>query len=223
MTTKTSKTQYNSVAEKYSDSFLLYNQESIESYFRCFEGINLKEKKVLDLGCGTGYDLSRIKELGADIYGIDGSKEMVKLARQKNPTSIVEIGHFDEIPFPDQTFDFVISKWALQTSSTIDPIYEEIVRILKPHGKLIYLACHPIRQFLEKKKREKNYFTKEIVRSTFFDGQITALEPSHTFNEYLSPYFFHHFTLEHYEEGFDSAAEMIHGHLSQFFYHKSLA
>lgn len=202
--------QYNSVAEKYSECFLEYNRDSVEAYFRYFN-MNLKKKKVLDLGCGSGYDLSRVKAKGALIYGIDGSKEMVKIARQNNPDGVIEVGHFDEIPFADNSFDLVISKWALQTASLIDPIYEEIVRILKRKGKMIILACHPIRQFIEKKKQPKDYFKKEIVKSVFFDGQITALEPSHTMNEYLSPFFFNHFILEAFEEGFDLAAEKVEG------------
>jgi ubiquinone/menaquinone biosynthesis C-methylase UbiE len=210
--------QYNSVAEKYSEEVLNYNQDSIQAYFRYLNGMNLKGKKVLDLGCGNGYDLSQISVKKAVIYGLDSSNEMVKLARKKNPKGRIEIGRFDEIPFPDKSFDLVISKWALQTSAEIYPIYEEIIRVLKPGGKLLFLACHPIRQFLEKKRKGKDYFVKEIVTSVFFDGQITAKEPSHTLNEYLSPFFFEHFTLEAYEEGLDAAAEKVDGDVYPSFF-----
>jgi len=203
--------QYNSVAEKYSEEFLTFNQESIIAYFKHFDDRNIKGKKILDLGCGDGYDLSQFAKRSAKVYGLDSSKEMVKLARKRNPEGIIEIGRFDEIPFNDKSFDIVVSKWALQTAAEIQPIYEEIVRVLKPRGRLIFLACHPLRQFLEKKRKNKNYFLKEIVTSVFFDGQITALEPSHTLNEYLSPFFFQNFILESYEEGFDSAAEKVDG------------
>jgi ubiquinone/menaquinone biosynthesis C-methylase UbiE len=202
--------QYNSVAEKYSESFLKYNEKSINAYFKHLDG-NFRGKTLLDLGCGDGYDLSIMSGKGALIYGIDSSLEMVKLAKKRNPNGVVEIGRFDEIPFEDKHFDLVISKWALQTAELIDPIYEEIARVLKPKGRLIYLACHPIRQFIEKKSNAKDYFKKEVVKSIFFDGQITALEPSHTFNEYFSPLFFKHFLLESFEEGFDLAAEKIDG------------
>ncbi len=202
--------QYNDVAEKYAESFLTYNRESIDAYFNLFDS-DYTDKKILDVGCGNGYDLSKIKEKNASIYGFDGSEEMVKIAQKRNPSGIVKVGCFDKIPFENNTFDLVVSKWAIQTASEIDPIYKEIIRVSKAGGKLIYLACHPIRQFIEKKKKNKNYFCKEIVESVFFGGQITALEPSHTFNEYFTPFFFSHFNLEFYEEGFDSAAEVIDG------------
>lgn len=202
--------QYNEFAEKYSEIFVANNQDSIRVYFNYFD-VCLKDKKILDLGCGTGYDLAEMRTRNASLFGIDASEEMVHIARKNLPDADIKIGFFENIPFPDQSFDIVISKWALQTSPDMDPIYSEIARVLKPGGQLIYLSGHPIRQFIEKKRKDKNYFQKEIIESTFFDGQVTAREPSHTLNEYLSPIFFEKFSLESYEEGFDSGAEKVDG------------
>ena len=202
--------QYNAFAKKYSEVFMEHNQDSITAYFRYLD-IPLEGKSILDLGCGDGYDLSQIKLKKAIIFGIDASEEMVKLAQQKNPEGMIKIGFFENIPFEDHLFDVVISKWAFQTSANIEPIYHEIARVMKPNGLLIYLSGHPIRQFIEKKCKNKDYFKKEIVESVFFDGQVIAKEPSHTLNEYLSPVFFEYFTLESYEEGCDSAAEKVNG------------
>lgn len=202
--------QYNAFANKYAEMFFDNNQDSITAYFRHLN-IPLNGKTVLDLGCGDGYDLSQIKLKGADIFGIDASEEMVHLAQEKNPEGSIHIGYFEQIPFSDHLFDIVISKWALSTSAHIDPIYHEIARVMKPGGRLIYLANHPIRQFLEKRRKGKDYFQKEMVDLIFFDGQITAKEPSHTLNEYLSPTFFKYFTLDAYEEGYDSGAEKVEG------------
>jgi ubiquinone/menaquinone biosynthesis C-methylase UbiE len=202
--------QYNAFAKKYSEVFVENNQESITAYFRQLD-IPLEGKAVLDLGCGDGYDLSQVKLKKALIFGVDASEAMVTLAQQKNPEGMIKVGLFENIPFQDHLFDVVISKWAFQTSAKIDPIYHEIARVMKPHGQLIYLSSHPIRQFIEKKRKSKDYFKKEIVESVFFDGQVKAKEPSHTLNEYLSPTFFEYFTLESYEEGYDSGAEKVDG------------
>ncbi|MBA3813676.1 MAG: class I SAM-dependent methyltransferase [Alphaproteobacteria bacterium] len=204
------KKQYNTFAKEYSDSFLTYNTNSIDVYFRYLD-LDLEGKKALDLGCGDGYDLSELKKKGAHIFGMDASKEMVVLAQQKNPEGTIKVGLIDNIPFPDQTFDVVVSKWAFQAEPSIEPIYKEITRVLKPGGTLIYLTSHPIRQFIEKKQNGKDYFKNETVKSVFFEGKISETGTSHTFNEYFSPAFFSNFTLEKYEEGLDHGAEKING------------
>lgn len=202
--------QYNAFATAYSEIVIDNNKDSNSAYFSYFES-SLTGKFVLDLGCGNGYDLVEMKRRGAVVFGIDASEEMVRMSQKNNPEGTIKVGFFDEIPFPDNSFDFVISKWALQTAAHIDPIYEEISRVLKIDGQLIFLSGHPMRQFMEKKRNGKDYFNKEIVESVFFDGKITAKEPSHTMNEYLSPTFFKKFSLFAYHEGNDSGAERVNG------------
>lgn len=209
--------QYDTFAEEYSDIFVDRNPESISTYFRHLD-MPMEGKKVCDLGCGDGYDLSRIKQNGALIFGIDGSQEMVRLAKEKNPEADIKLGHFDNIPFADNSFDLVVSKWAFQNYASIDPIYKEIVRVLKPGGSLVFLTSHPIRQFIEKKRTGKDYFKKEMVNSVFFDGLVSEIAPSHTLNEYLSPTFCKHFALEAYEEGNDSGAERVDGDIFPSFF-----
>ena len=135
---------------------------------------------------------------------------MVKIAQDKNHNGIIKVGHVDNIPFEDNTFDIVISKWALQLVEYIDPVYKEILRVLKPGGNLIYLSSSPIRQFLLKKSPKRNYFKKEIIKTSFFKGEITDFQPSHTLTEYLSPFFLSHFMLEEYDEGYyESSCENL--------------
>ncbi len=65
---------------------------------------------------------------------------------------------------------------------------------------------------MEKKKKRKDYFKKEIVESVLFDGFITVEEPTHTLEEYLSPWFLKNFDVMTFEEHFDPyAAEMVEG------------
>ena len=64
---------------------------------------------------------------------------------------------------------------------------------------------------VDKKKSGKNYFKKELVESYIFDNSIKVIEPSHTFEEYFSPSFLVNFTIQGFEEGFDSGAEQVNG------------
>lgn len=201
--------QYDSFASNFAEESLK-DEDCLQKYFSYFD-FSLEGKKIIDLGCGPGFELSAMSSRGADVSAIDISEEMVNLAQIANPDACIKVGSFEKIPFQDNSFDVVISKWAFQMAVNIDLIYHEITRILKPGGILIYLADHPIRQFIEKKYFGKNYFIKEVVTSTFFDGKITVKQPSHTLNEYLSPFFFKNFILEEYEEQFDCHAEKVNG------------
>ncbi len=212
-----SSKQYNPIAKQYSDIFAFENQLSINSYFNQID-FELTNKKLLDLGCGDGHDISLLSKQGAHTYGIDASEEMIMLAQKLNPNSQLTLGYFDEMPYQDHYFDIVMSKWALQTSAEIEPIYKEVNRVLKPHGIFMFLVSHPIRSFIEKKKNPKDYFQQEMVDSVLFQGKITVREPSHTMNEYLSHYFLKHFDLIGYEEGFDNGAEKIDGDTYPIFF-----
>lgn len=209
--------QYNHFAETYCEASCTGNYDSNSAYFRFFD-FPLEGKRVLDLGTGSGIDLERIFKRRAFIFGIDASEEMVRISSERNPDSEIRVGYFEDIPFPESGFDVVMSKWAFQTSPYIDPIFHEVARVLKPGGIFVYLSGHPTRQFLEKKKKGKDYFQKEIVESVFFQGRINAREPSHTLNEYFSPTFFKYFLLEAYEEGFDSDAERVDGDIYPSFF-----
>lgn len=202
--------QFNGFAEKFSELVNQDHQDSGRAYFRYFD-FPLKNQKLLDLGCGNGYDLAYMKSKGAIVYGLDTSEEMIQIAQKKVPSGQFKKSSCENIPFPDHFFDIVISKWTFQICPHIDPIYKEIARVLKPKGQLIFLSGHPIRQYMEKKQKKKDYFQKEVFHSVFFDGKVSIREYSHTLNEYLSPTFFELFSLESYEEGFDSLAEKVDG------------
>lgn len=202
--------QYNQFAQKYSDLNKAQNEESISSYFHFLESMK-PGQKILDMGCGAGFDLNYFGTKGLSLYGFDASEEMVSLAQSRNKNADIKVGKFDNIPFESNFFDFVVSKWAIQTAADIEPIYKEVLRVLKPGGEFVFLTGHPIRQFLEKKKSPKDYFKKEMVISIIFDGQIVLNEPTHTMNEYLSDLFLEKFTLLSYKEAFEGSGEKVNG------------
>lgn len=203
--------QYNEMADNYSDMFSEMNKKSIEEFNGFLSPFDLSNKKIVDLGCGEGHLISYLKEKGANCSGVDASDEMVEIA--KNRTSAdVRVESFSKTSFEDNEFDFVVSKWAIQTIDEIEPVYSEALRILKPGGYFIFLAVHPFRHFLEKKKQGKDYFKKEIVESIIFKGTITVKEPSHTMTDYLSEFFLKNFELEKFFESHEfPGAEQING------------
>lgn len=102
----------------------------------------MKGNSALEIGCGLGDLLADIIEAGYECYAVEQSEEMVNAARhtlqQRHldvPERIVQ-GSSQEIPFPDCSFDNVISTFPneyIYDSKTIS----EIKRVLRPKGRLI--------------------------------------------------------------------------------------
>lgn len=185
------------------------NLVSLQKFYSLLSFIH-PGQKLLDVGCGTGTDMEHYKKLGATVYGTDPSEEMVKIASEALPDSAIKVLDSNTIPFEDGFFDIVLSKYALQTADDLQPIFNEIDRVLKSGGILMYLVTHPFRQYFERRDNS-NYFEQKIVDSHVFKEQITFKEPTHTFNEYLNSDFLSKFEIQHFEECWDPSAEQIEG------------
>lgn len=206
--------QYNPLAEQYAKLHLGQNEKSKRDFFENIEVlVPHKNNNLLDLGCGAGNDFDFYESLGFKCHGIDASGEMCELARRNHPRAEISEGRFDQdMPFPDNAFGMIVSTWAMQTAPNIENIYEEVERLLVKEGYFAFLTVHPIRQFLEKKRKGKNYFEQEIVASEIFNKRITVHEPTHTLQEYLSPCFLGRFEVLEVKEGYEfPAAEQIGG------------
>lgn len=135
---------------------LKYDQEIIKSASRSllesFCGVgnpfslgNIEnEDVVLDLGCGAGFDMfvaTRLVGENGRVCGVDLTDQMVQRS-QKNladaRTMNFEIKKVDSenIPYPDATFDVVISNGVINLSPCKNKLFEEIYRVLKPGGSL---------------------------------------------------------------------------------------
>lgn len=204
-------TQYNGISEKYESLRLSFNQVSDAIFIKMLSRFISQTTHAIDFACGDGDMIKYLQEMSIACVGVDSSSDMVALA-QKNTNADIRCEDFTETSFASESFDLITSKWAMQTSVEIAPIYKEAARLLKKKGYLAFLVTHPLRQFIEKKKTGKDYFKKEIVESVIFAGAITVHEPTHTFREYLGKDFTKYFSLVDIEEGPEfPAAEKIGG------------
>ncbi len=206
------KKQYDNFSDTFAEICYKQNKVSRNLFYKIL-GKNLKNKNLLDLACGDGMDMVHYAKLGAKVFGIDMSEELIKKAKENNPKfqNNISIADFEGTQLPKRKFDIIVSKYALQTSFNVDKVFSEAHRMLKPGGEFIILTTHPLRQFLERRGKKKDYFKTKVVNSILFDGCITAKEPTHTFLEYLSPEILKKFDLMLFDEKFDPSNEQIGG------------
>jgi ubiquinone/menaquinone biosynthesis C-methylase UbiE len=93
---------------------------------------------VLDVGTGPGVFLIEIARRRPDLTlaGIDLSADMVAAARRNATTAEVQVGNVTELPFPDATFDLVVSSLSLHHWDDPGAAAPELARVLRPGGRL---------------------------------------------------------------------------------------
>jgi len=102
-------------------------------------------KKILDLGCGQGFFSREFAKSGAQIIGVDISKELIAIARKNSPKNITfEVSPAHRLTFlTTASLDAVVVILAIQNIENIDGVFAECARILKPAGKFFIVMNHP--------------------------------------------------------------------------------
>jgi 2-polyprenyl-3-methyl-5-hydroxy-6-metoxy-1,4-benzoquinol methylase/uncharacterized membrane protein YbhN (UPF0104 family) len=96
-------------------------------------------RRGLDVGCGQGWYVARMRELGFDVAGIDDSAGQVELARRHAGEASIEQGSALAVPASDAAFDFVYVINVLHHLGSIDEqraAFAELLRVLRPGGLL---------------------------------------------------------------------------------------
>jgi ubiquinone/menaquinone biosynthesis C-methylase UbiE len=99
---------------------------------------------VLDLGCGTGTLAIMAKQAqpSAEVSGLDADPDMLKVAKYKSAQMNVsvkfDVGFTNKLPYPDESFDRVLSSIMIHHLKTPDKwqTAREVYRVLKPGGQL---------------------------------------------------------------------------------------
>jgi ubiquinone/menaquinone biosynthesis C-methylase UbiE len=125
---------------------LLYSQ-SLERHLLALlkrhKFTNLAGKKILDVGCGAGTLLRRFLDYGAlptNLSGIDLMAHRIEQAQCLHPTIDWRVGSAHQLPYPDATFDLVMSFVLFSSilSETLQQrIADEMWRVRKPDGLIL--------------------------------------------------------------------------------------
>ncbi len=113
---------------------------------------DISGKRVLDLGCGEGYNTRIFADLGATVVGVDISSLLIAAARDEefeNPKGIVyhvaSGSELDACPdvFEPESFDIVLSTMVMMDLPDYAGCVKQVARVLKPGGLFQFSVCHP--------------------------------------------------------------------------------
>src|ERR1700723_2548008 len=94
---------------------------------------------VLDVGCGTGVVAVTAARMGASVRGLDLTPALLERARANATLAGVAIdfieGDVEAMPYPDATFDVVVSQFGHMFAPRHDVAKSEMLRVLRPGGR----------------------------------------------------------------------------------------
>lgn len=102
--------------------------------------LDLSGRRVLDLGCGTGYFSQLLLERGAHVVCCDLSPAMLEQAKKRCGVEFAEYqqGDAESLPFKDQIFDYVFSSLALQWCHDLSLPLSEMRRVTRKEGQVLF-------------------------------------------------------------------------------------
>lgn len=122
-----------------------YEERLVPAVFEESAGMLVEEAKiapgqdVLDAACGTGIvartAADRVNPNGS-VTGVDINPGMLTVARQISPDIQWHEASVEALPFDDETFDVVLSQFALMFFPDPEAALREMIRVLKPRGRL---------------------------------------------------------------------------------------
>jgi SAM-dependent methyltransferase len=121
-----------------------YSPENEGHIPRRLDAIDVKGKRVLEIGLGQGTESEQLIRRGAIWFGLDLTPESVarvrtRLRLRQLPYERLDCGSALDIPYGDGRFDMVFSHGVLHHIPDVKTAQREIARVLKPNGELIVM------------------------------------------------------------------------------------
>ena len=99
--------------------------------------------EVLEIGFGTGINLSYYPEHLQQLVTVDANPGMNAIAQKRIESSNIRVDNRvlngENLPMADNTFDSVVSTWTLCSIANVEQALKEIYRVLKPGGRFFFI------------------------------------------------------------------------------------
>ncbi len=95
--------------------------------------------KVLEIGFGSGVNIPHYTDV-EELFALDPSEELFSLVKDTPSFVLTYVkGYAEDIPFPDHTFDTVVSTWTMCSVQNPEKVLREVKRVLKENGRFIFI------------------------------------------------------------------------------------
>lgn len=125
-----------------------YHFEKLHHLLRLVDFDGYRGKAVLEVGCGAAVDLARFSRGGAVTTGVDLTQSAIGLAtrnfEQQALAGDFRVANGEELPFADNTFDFVYAHGVVQYTADPQALVRECRRVLKPGGEALFQVYNRI-------------------------------------------------------------------------------
>lgn len=121
-----------------------YFRHAKESFYKIVE--QEKPESILDVGCGHSLDYKPITSLGVKYVGVDPIEENLVQARKDNPGGDFRLGFMQELPFEDESFDWVYSCTVWDILPTLEDMKVGLGECLRVARRRVYsleATAHP--------------------------------------------------------------------------------
>lgn len=163
---------------------------------------NVQGKKILDLGCGEGGYSRELAKKNADVLAVDCSELSIDYSIEQAKANELTIQHFvrnsnDLYGIEDSTFDIVLCSMMLMDCEDFEGTIKEVVRVLKPSGKLFASVLHPCfsgnysdgigrqGEGIDRQVVVKDYFFPSVWEAPLPDGNTSVIWRHRTIEDYV--------------------------------------
>jgi ubiquinone/menaquinone biosynthesis C-methylase UbiE len=128
---------YESFAEEFDSKMNMYDtNKRLHVFYSELLTEDIRGKKLLDAGCGTGWFSKAAVERGAHVVSMDLGENLMLQVKRKCESERV-VGSILEIPFGDNTFDYIVSSEVIEHTPDPYKAIQELYRVIKPGGILV--------------------------------------------------------------------------------------
>ncbi|MER7417355.1 methyltransferase domain-containing protein [Micromonospora peucetia] len=205
--------------DRFANAYSAENESNLfNAYYERPEILRLagdvRGRRILDAGCGSGPLSAALRAEGAVVTGFDVSAAMVDLARQRlGEDADLHVADLSApLPFADAEFDDVVASLVLHYLEDWSGPLAELRRVLKPGGRLILSVIHPAIYAIAYPKADYFSLTK-YSEDYVMDGQTVWLtywhRPLHAIAEAFTAAGFRIATISEPPPSPDTPAELL--------------